>query len=54
MAVAYVEFAEERHGFRDADNIRTAIESERAFYTRVLGIDGVDDCRALTIDNFDR
>ena len=54
VAVAYVEFAEERHGFRDADNIRTAIESERAFYTRVLGIDGADDCRALTIDNFDR
>lgn len=53
VPVAYVVFADERHGFRDAANIRTAIESERAFYTRVLGIEGVDDCTALAIDNFD-
>lgn len=54
VAVAHVTFAEERHGFRDAANIRTAIESERAFYTRVLDIPDVDDLIALTIDNFSR
>ncbi|MES1950579.1 peptidase S9 prolyl oligopeptidase active site domain-containing protein [Salinisphaera sp. S4-8] len=53
VPVAYVVFAEERHGFRDAANIRTAIESERAFYTRVLGIAGVGDCMQLAIDNFE-
>ncbi|MES1929253.1 S9C family peptidase [Salinisphaera dokdonensis CL-ES53] len=53
VPVAYVTFAQERHGFRDADNIRTAIESERAFYTRVLGIPDVEDTIALTIDNFE-
>lgn len=52
VPVAQVTFANERHGFRDAANIRTAIESERAFYTRVLRIPGVDDALALAIDNF--
>ena len=52
VPVAQVTFAGERHGFRDAANIRTAIESERAFYTRVLRIPGVDDLLSLAIDNF--
>ena len=52
VPVAHVTFAEERHGFRDAANIRTAIESERAFYTRVLDIPGVEDIVDLRIDNF--
>jgi len=53
VAVAYVAFESERHGFRDADNIMTAIEAERTFYTRVLGIAEVDDLEPLTIENFD-
>mgnify|MGYP001171919725 CR=1 FL=1 len=53
VPVAYVAFDSERHGFKDADNIMTAIEAERTFYTRVLGIREVDDLEALTIENFD-
>lgn len=52
VPVAHVVFPEERHGFRDAANIRTAIEAERAFYSRVLGIPAVTDAIMLTIDNF--
>lgn len=52
IPVAYVTFEDERHGFRDAANIRCAIEAERSFYTQVLGIAGVDDREVLRIDNF--
>jgi dipeptidyl aminopeptidase/acylaminoacyl peptidase len=51
VPVAHVTFANERHGFRDAANIRYAIEAERSFYTRVLGIPGVDDLVELVIEN---
>ncbi|RJS92555.1 S9 family peptidase [Salinisphaera sp. Q1T1-3] len=53
VPVAYVAFESERHGFRDADNIMTAIESERSFYSRVLHIAEVEDLEPLTIENFD-
>ena len=33
----YVAFAEEGHGFRQAESIKTAIESELAFYLEVFG-----------------
>src|SRR5699024_325784 len=35
VPVAHVTYADEGHGFRDADNIRHAIETERAFYQRI-------------------
>jgi len=53
IPVAHVCFETERHGFRDAGNIITAIESERAFYTKVLDIPGVDDLVDLAITHFD-
>lgn len=37
LAVEYLAFAEEGHGFRQAQNVRTALEAEWAFYARVLG-----------------
>jgi dipeptidyl aminopeptidase/acylaminoacyl peptidase len=37
IPVAYIEFEGEQHGFRQAKNIVTAIESELAFYGRVFG-----------------
>lgn len=52
IPVAYVCFENERHGFRDAENIVTAIESERAFYTQVLDIPNVDDLIDLPIAHF--
>ncbi len=37
IAVDYVSFPNEGHGFVSGDSIRTAIESEMAFYAKVLG-----------------
>lgn len=38
IPVAYVTFTEEGHGFRQAQNIQTAIDSEYAFYMNIFGI----------------
>lgn len=51
VPVAHVTFAEEGHGFRAAANIRRAIEVERSFYQRVLGLDGAEAEADLHIDN---
>lgn len=53
IPVAHVCFENERHGFRDAGNIVTAIESERAFYTKVLDIPDVEDLLELRIEHFE-
>jgi dipeptidyl aminopeptidase/acylaminoacyl peptidase len=39
VPVAYVAFEGEQHGFRRAENIRRAIESELSFYAQVLGFE---------------
>ncbi|MFP8957686.1 S9 family peptidase [Natrialbaceae archaeon A-CW3] len=36
---AYLEFPEERHGFRDADNVARSLEAELAFYGEVFGFE---------------
>jgi dipeptidyl aminopeptidase/acylaminoacyl peptidase len=38
VPVTYVTFEGEGHGFRNAENIRTALDTELAFYLEVLGI----------------
>jgi dipeptidyl aminopeptidase/acylaminoacyl peptidase len=53
MPVAYLEFAGEQHGFREAQHIRTALESELSFYAQVLGFalpdeEGID---AISVEN---
>ena len=53
LPVAYVTFAEERHGFRDGANIRHAIEAERTFYQCVLQLDSEEPGIELTIANLD-
>ena len=42
VLAAYITFPEERHGFRAAANIRTAIGAELAFYGRILGFGPAD------------
>ncbi|MES1945502.1 peptidase S9, prolyl oligopeptidase active site region [Salinisphaera sp. PC39] len=54
VPVAHIAFPGERHGFRDAANVRTAIASELAFYGRVLGFEPADDPPPLEVDNLDR
>ena len=48
---AYVAFEGEQHGFRQAPNIRRALEAELYFYGRVFGFDPWDAIEAVPIDN---
>lgn len=36
---AYVPFEGEQHGFRRAENIRTALDGELYFYSRIFGFE---------------
>jgi len=51
IPVAYVAFEGEGHGFRQAENIRRALEGELAFYGRVFGFEPADRIEPLDIDN---
>ena len=51
VPVAYVPFAGEQHGFRQADNIKRSLEGELYFYSRVFGFDLADAVEPLQIDN---
>jgi len=54
IPVAYLEFAGEGHGFRDAGNIVLAVASEYGFFCRVFGIEPADDLPDIPIDNAGR
>ena len=51
LPVAYVTFPDEAHGFRQAANIKTAIESEFYFYSRVFGFEPADNIKEVEIFN---
>ncbi len=51
IPVAYLEFQGEQHGFRQAENIITALESELVFYGRVFGFKPADVTREVQIVN---
>jgi len=51
IPVAYLAFAGEQHGFRQAENIRRAIEAEFYFFSRVLGFAPADDIEPVEIWN---
>ena len=51
LPVAYVTFADEGHGFRNADNGRRALEAELAFYAEVFGFVPADELPGLAIEN---
>ena len=51
LPVAYLRFEGEQHGFRQARNIRRALEAELAFYGRVLGFEPADAIEAVEIQN---
>ena len=51
VPTAYLEFPEESHGFRRAENIQAALEAELAFYCRVLGVAPAGDMPSLAVDN---
>ncbi len=47
---AYVAFADEQHGFRNADNIRRVLEAEHYFYGRVFGFAAAVDPEPVVIE----
>lgn len=51
LPVAYVTFEGEQHGFRKAENIVRALESELYFYGKVFGFTPADTLAAVSIDN---
>lgn len=51
IPVAYVPFEGEGHGFRQAANIRSALEGELSFYGQVFGFDPADEMDPVRIEN---
>ncbi len=51
VPVAYLAFEGEQHGFRQAANIRRALEAELYFYSRVFGFEPWDPIDPVPIDN---
>lgn len=54
IPVAYLEFAGEGHGFRDADNIIRTVQAEYAFFCRVFEIEPADSLPDIAIDNLEK
>lgn len=52
VPVVYVEFTGEGHGFRNAQNIETALTSEYTFYAQILGLSNAGELPPLDILNF--
>ncbi|HID50817.1 MAG TPA: S9 family peptidase [Anaerolineae bacterium] len=51
VPVAYVPFAGEQHGFRQAKNIKAALEDELYFYGRVFHFTPADTLQPIPIEN---
>lgn len=51
VPVAYVPFADEQHGFRQAANMQRALEGEFYFYSRVFGFEPADTIEPVEIKN---
>jgi dipeptidyl aminopeptidase/acylaminoacyl peptidase len=51
---SYLLFEGEGHGFRKAENIRTAIESELSFYAQIFGFEPAGDAPQVSIENLEK
>jgi len=51
LPFAYVAFATEAHGFREAANIRRSIEAELYFYSRIFGFTLPENIEPVEIEN---
>ena len=51
IPVAYLPFAGEQHGFRQAKNIKRALDGELYFYSRVFGFELAELVEPVAIDN---
>ena len=51
LPVAYLPFEGEQHGFRQAENIKRALEAELYFYGQVFGFTPADELLPVPIAN---
>lgn len=51
LPVAYIAFEGEQHGFRQAKNIKRALDGEIYFYSRVFGFELADKVEPVEIEN---
>jgi dipeptidyl aminopeptidase/acylaminoacyl peptidase len=51
LPVAYVAFEGEQHGFRQAANIKRALDGELYFYSKVFGFELAEGVEAVEIEN---
>jgi dipeptidyl aminopeptidase/acylaminoacyl peptidase len=51
LPVAYVPFEGEQHGFRQAHNIKRALDAELYFYSRIFGFDLAEPVEPVRIEN---
>jgi dipeptidyl aminopeptidase/acylaminoacyl peptidase len=51
LAVAYVPFPGEQHGFRRAENIKRALDGELYFYSRIFGFGLTEPVEPVAIEN---
>ena len=51
LPVAYLPFAGEQHGFRQAKNIKRALDAELYFYSRVFNFKLADKIKPVKIEN---
>ena len=54
IPVAYVAFPGEQHGFRQAKNIKRALDAELYFYSRVFGFELAEPVEPVAIENLRR
>ena len=52
VPVAYLEFPDEQHGFRKAENIRAALETEEYFLAQIFGIELAVPSNSIEIHNW--
>lgn len=53
VPVAYLAFEGEQHGFRQAANIKAALNGEQYFFSRVFGYHIADDVEPIAIENLE-
>jgi dipeptidyl aminopeptidase/acylaminoacyl peptidase len=51
IPVSYVAFPGEQHGFRQAQNIKRALDAELYFYSRVFGFELGEPVEPVEIEN---
>jgi dipeptidyl aminopeptidase/acylaminoacyl peptidase len=51
IPVAYISFAGEQHGFRQAKNIKRALDAELYFYSRIFGFELAEPVEPVLIEN---